>query len=45
MIRFLKRFADELFDTRYLFLDSMYRFKKWNIDCKKYIKYKRQNIK
>jgi hypothetical protein len=44
-MEFLKRLFNELFDIRYLFLDGGYRFKKWNIDCKKYMKYKRYKIK
>jgi hypothetical protein len=42
---FLKRFCNELFNLQYLFLDGNYRFKKWNLNCKKKIKYKSQHIK
>jgi len=45
MITFLKRFCEELFDTRYLFLDGAYNLKKWKINCEKKIKYKRLHIK
>lgn len=45
MIEFFKRFIKEICGCRYWFLDGPYRFKKWKLDCKKYIGYKRYHIK